>query len=93
MPDSVHPFRVMVHNEIANHVRSWRIIILVALILLTIGGSIYTVLSVIHQNPAQLSAHSTYLYLKLFTKSSDNLPPLYYPDRLFGSPGGYSVRV
>ena len=65
----------MVEKEIADHVRSWRFIILVALILLTTTGSIYTVLAVIQQHPAQLSAHSHFLYLKLFTKSTNNLPP------------------
>lgn len=75
MSEHVKPFWVMVHKEISDHVRSWRFIILVALILLTTAGSIYTVLSVIREHPAQLSAHSTFLYLKLFTKSANNLPP------------------
>ena len=65
----------MVNKEISDHVRSWRFIILVALILLTTTGSIYTVLAVIQQHPAQLSAHTDFLYLKLFTKSTNNLPP------------------
>ena len=69
------PFRVMVQKEILEHVRSWRFIVLVALILLTTAGSIYTVLSVIRDNPAQLSADSTYLYLALFTTSINQLPP------------------
>ncbi len=71
----VRPFWVMVQKEIADHVRSWRFIILVALILLTTAGSIYTILSVIQDNPAQLSADSRFLYLKLFTESINNLPP------------------
>lgn len=75
MSDIVKPFWVMVQKEIADHVRSWRFIILVALILLTTTGSIYTVLAVIQQHPAQLSANSHFLYLKLFTKSTNNLPP------------------
>lgn len=75
MSDIVQPFWVMVQKEISDHVRSWRFLILVALILLTTTGSIYTVLAVIQQHPAQLSAHSQFLYLKLFTKSTNNLPP------------------
>lgn len=75
MSDMVNPFGVMVHKEISEHVRSWRFIILVALTLLTTIGSIYTLLSVISQHPAQISAHSTFLYLNLFTKSIHNLPP------------------
>lgn len=65
----------MVQKEFGEHVRSWRFIILVALVLLTTAGSIYTLFLVIRQHPAQLSAHSTHLYLKLFTKSINNLPP------------------
>ena len=75
MPETVRPFRVMVHKEISDQVRSWRFILLVILILLTSAGSIYTLLTVIRQHPVQLSAHSTFLYLKLFTKSTSNLPP------------------
>ncbi|HLR31479.1 MAG TPA: ABC transporter permease subunit [Fodinibius sp.] len=75
MTDTVRPFWVMVQKEISNHVRSWRFLILVTLILLTTSGSIYTILTVIQDNPAQLSADSTFLYLKLFTKSAGNLPP------------------
>lgn len=73
--DTVRPFWVMVQKEISDHVRSWRFIILVALIVLTTSGSIYTILSVIQDNPAQLSADTTFLYLKIFTESINNLPP------------------
>jgi ABC-2 type transport system permease protein len=69
------PFWIMVRQEISDHINSWRIIILVALILLATAGSIYTVLTVIQAHPAQLSAHATFLYLKIFTKSSNHLPP------------------
>lgn len=72
---SVSPFWVMVQKEISDHVRSWRFVILVALILLTTSGSIYTILSVIQDNPAQVSADARFLYLKLFTESINNLPP------------------
>lgn len=75
MTDNVKPFWVMVQKEFSDHVRSWRFLILVILVLLTSAGSIYTILLVIRQHPAQLSAHSTFLYLKLFTKSINNLPP------------------
>lgn len=72
---TIHPFWVMVRKEISDHVRSWRFVILVALIILTTSGSIYTILSVIKDNPAQLSADSSFLYLTLFTESINNLPP------------------
>ncbi len=75
MTDKVRPFWVMVQKEISEHVRNWRFIILVALILLTTVGSIYTVLSIIRDNAAQISSNTTFLYLKMFTKSNNNLPP------------------
>ena len=38
----IHPFRVIVNKEISDHIRSWRFIILLALIALTCLGSVYT---------------------------------------------------
>jgi ABC-2 type transport system permease protein len=72
---SSSPFWIMVDQEISDHIQSWRFIIIFLLILLTTAGSIYTVLSVITTHPAELSAHTTFLYLKIFTKSSNHLPP------------------
>ena len=40
-----HPFWVIVYKEISDHVRSWRFIILIAIIALTCLGSMYTALS------------------------------------------------
>ncbi|MDR8393595.1 ABC transporter permease [Aliifodinibius sp. S!AR15-10] len=75
MDKTMRPFWIMVQKEISEHIRSWRFVILLGLVLLTTSGSIYTVLSVIQDNPAKLSADSTFLYLKLFTESTSNLPP------------------
>ena len=75
MADVANTFQIMVEKEISDQVKSWRFYILMALILLTTAGSIYTVLAVIQAHPAQVSAHATFLYLKLFTKSSHGLPP------------------
>lgn len=75
MSNRARSFWIMVQKEIADHVRSWRFIILVILVLLATAGSVYTVLSIIQENPAELSANTIYLYLKLFTESSHNLPP------------------
>ena len=41
----LHPFRVIVNKEISDHVRSWRFILLIAIIALTCMGSMYTALS------------------------------------------------
>lgn len=39
---SIHPFRAILNKEITDHVRSWRFIILIAIMALTCLGSIYT---------------------------------------------------
>ncbi|HYW35545.1 MAG TPA: ABC transporter permease subunit [Balneolaceae bacterium] len=75
MSKNYSSFWIMVQKEITDQVKSWRFFILVALILLTTAGSIYTVIAVIQAHPAQISANTTFLYLKLFTKSSNSLPP------------------
>lgn len=66
---SKSPFWIMVQKEISDHVQSWRVLILVALIILATAGSIYTVLIIIQAHPAQLSANAHFLFLKIFTKS------------------------
>src|SRR5512143_3800487 len=43
------PFRVLVNKEISDHVRSWRFIILLALIALSCIGSVYTALANINK--------------------------------------------
>ena len=41
----IHPFWVIVNKEISDHVKSWRSIILIAIIALTCLGSLYTALT------------------------------------------------
>ena len=40
-----HPFWVIVHKEISDHVKSWRFLILIGIIALTCMGSLYTALT------------------------------------------------
>jgi ABC-2 type transport system permease protein len=73
-----YPFMVMVNKEIADHVHSWRFVILVMLILLTCLGSLYTAMSVIRDAASSINdTNEAYLFLKLFTLSDPNgtLPP------------------
>lgn len=44
-----HPFSVLVAKEIADHIRSWRFIVLLLLIVLTCLGSLYTSISNINK--------------------------------------------
>ncbi|PWJ54718.1 ABC-2 type transport system permease protein [Dyadobacter jejuensis] len=72
------PFSIMVGKEIADHLRSWRFIVLLSLIGLTFFGALYVSLSNIKsavsntQDPDRL-----FLYLKLLTTTDGTLPPFH----------------
>src|SRR5690625_1278526 len=74
-------FWAIVQKEITDYLSSWRIIILLIIILLTCLGSLYTALTTIHQaidsSDDELKAIVTesQLFLKLFTVSDGTLPP------------------
>lgn len=73
----VHPFKVIVYKEIADHVRSWRFIILVALIALTCFGSSFAALTGISKAAKTISSDDAFFFLKLFTVSDGNLPAFF----------------
>ncbi len=68
------PFRVLVQKEIADQVRSWQFIILIAIIALTTMGSLYTALSNIRDAIKPDDPTSSYIFLKLFTLSDGTMP-------------------
>jgi ABC-2 type transport system permease protein len=70
-----HPFWVMVHKEVKDHVRSWRFIILLVLILLTCLGSLYTSITNLAKAIKSNDPAGTFFFLKLFTVSDGTLPP------------------
>lgn len=73
-----HPFSVLVEKEVADHIRSWRFIILLLLITLTCVGSLYTSISNIDQVTSKPDdPDSAFLFLKLFTLSDGSLPPFH----------------
>ena len=65
MSNTNHPFWVIVNKEIADYVRSWRFIILIAIIALTCMGSLYTALSNIREAIKPNDPDSALLLLKL----------------------------
>jgi ABC-2 type transport system permease protein len=71
---AIHPFWVLVQKEIADHLRSWRFNILVALMILTCIGSLYAALSTIRSIDASEASDAGYLFLRLFTLSDSTLP-------------------
>jgi len=70
----LHPFRVIVNKEISDHVRSWRFIILIAIIALTCLGSMYTALSNIGKAVKPNDPEGAFFFLKLFTITDGTLP-------------------
>ena len=70
----LHPFRVILNKEISDHVRSWRFIILIAIIALTCLGSMYTALTNIDKAVKPNDPEGTFFLLKLFTLSDGTLP-------------------
>jgi ABC-2 type transport system permease protein len=72
-----HPFRIMVYKEISDHVRSWRFIILIALIALTCMGSMYTALTNISKAVKPDDPENAFFFLKLFTLSDGTMPSFF----------------
>ena len=69
-----HPFKVIVDKEISDHIRSWRFIILVVIILLTCFGALYTSLSNLGKVIKPTDPEDAFFFLKLFTASDGTLP-------------------
>ncbi len=72
------PFSVMVHKEMADHIRSWRFIILIGLIILTFIASMYVSLGNIRSAIGNTNdPDHTFLYLKLLTATDNSTPPFH----------------
>lgn len=68
------PFWVIVNKEISDTVRSWRFLIMLALIVLSCMGSLYTALDDFSKAIKASSPEDTFFFLKLFTHSDGTLP-------------------
>lgn len=72
-------FFAIVRKEFTDYIRSWRIIILLAIIILACFGSLYTAVTTITDSldsaESEEAIGGTYLFLKLFTVSDGTLPP------------------
>ncbi|PUZ25517.1 ABC transporter permease [Chitinophaga parva] len=68
----------MVRKEVADHIRSWRLIVLMALIALTFIASLYVSLSAIGAATGNLNdPDHNFLYLKLLTVTDNVVPPFH----------------
>jgi ABC-2 type transport system permease protein len=74
---AISPFRVIVSKEISDHVSSWRFVILIAVIVLTCFGSMYTALTNIKTAISADDPDAPFLFLKLFTISDGTLPSFF----------------
>lgn len=74
MNKATHPFWVIVNKEITDHVRSWRFIILLAIIALTCMGSMYTALTSIGKAIKLNEPEGAFFFLKLYSVSDGSLP-------------------
>ena len=76
--ENTSPFSVMVRKEVADHIRSWRFIVLLLLVVLTFFGSMYISLSNISRAVGNAGdPDHLFLYLKLLTITDGTLPPFH----------------
>lgn len=70
------PFWVMVQKEFGDHIRSWRFIILLAIVTLACFGSIYTAVTALKAGVGQADnpTDTRFLFLSMFTVSDGSLP-------------------
>lgn len=73
----IHPFRVILNKEITDHVRSWRFLIMITIILLTCMGSLYTALTNMGNIVKPDDPEGTFFFLKLFTISDSTVPAFF----------------
>lgn len=74
---ATHPFWVIVQKEITDHVRSWRFIILIAIITLTCMGSLDTALTNISKAVKADDPEGAFLFLRIFTISDGTMPSFF----------------
>ena len=75
--ETPHPFWVIVRKEVSDYIRSWRFIILIAIIALTCMGSMYTALGNMSKAVKPNDPEGTFFFLKLFTISDGTLPSFF----------------
>lgn len=72
------PLKTLINKEVASHIRSWRFIILLGLVLLTCCASLFVSFSGLRDtiNNAQ-DPDRAFVYLKLLTSSDNSIPPFH----------------
>lgn len=76
--DSSATFSVIVAKEVSDHIRSWRFIVLLALIAFTFLGALYVSMNNIRNAVSNVQdPDSMFLYLKLLTSTDGTMPPFH----------------
>ena len=73
----VHPFGVIVAKEISDHVRSWRFIIMLVIVVLTCTGSMYTAITNLGKTVKANDPEGAFFFLRLFTISDSTMPSFF----------------
>ncbi|MDM1295266.1 ABC transporter permease [Sphingobacterium sp. N143] len=72
------PIQVLINKEIATHIRSWRFIVLILLIVLTYGASLYISSTGLKDAVSNIKdPDKSFLYLKLLTTTDNSIPPFH----------------
>ncbi|MBO9562109.1 MAG: ABC transporter permease [Niastella sp.] len=86
------PLGIMVRKEIADHIRSWRFIVLLVLLLLTFIATMYVSLTNLQAAVAnENDPDRLFLYLKLLTTSDGSLPTFHIFVSFLGALLGISL--
>lgn len=71
----MNPIHVLINKEVASHIRSWRFIVLILLIVLTFVASLYVSAGNIKSAVGNMQdPDQTFLYLKLLTTTDNSIP-------------------
>ncbi|WP_186755041.1 ABC transporter permease [Echinicola salinicaeni] len=72
------PFWILVRKEIAGHIRSWRFVILLVLIVLTFWGATSVAMGNLREVVAKTKdVDKLFVYLKMLTTTAGTLPPFH----------------
>lgn len=74
----MNAIHVLINKEVSGHIRSWRFIILIVLIVLTFTASLYVSASNLKSAVGNMQdPDQTFLYLKLLTTTDNSIPPFH----------------
>lgn len=71
------PLDILIGKEIGTHIRSWRAIVMLALIGLTFLSSVYISMQNIRGISVSGDPDSNFMYLKLLTRTDNSIPPFH----------------